>query len=439
MRKLITILAAAVVFSACSGGAEGTGGGAGGGSAGRAGGGVAGGSGGGSGGSGGTGGGGVAGGSGGGGAAGGSGGGGTAGGGGGGAAGGVGGGTQDAGVPGVPFVYVGSGNGAITVYKLDRGTGALTTQGAVDGGANPSFLAIDPGKRFLYAVNEGGAPGSSFIAAFEINRGTGLLQPINRQSSQGSGPAHVSVDQTGRWVFAANYGGGTVAVLPVGVDGGLGVATDTKAAGMNAHQIQTDPSNRYVFVPCLGVNRVVQYLFNADAGTLSANATPFFGTDGGAGPRHLALHPDGKFAYLINETNSTLQALAFDAATGRLSGLQTVSTLPAGFTGNNTCAEVFVHPNGRFVFGSNRGDDSIVTFSVNQTTGLLTLIGHTKTGGTMPRNFAVDPAGTVLLAANQTSGTIVSFRIDVDAGTLTNLGQSKAVNSPAFVGIVELP
>ncbi|MBS1152321.1 MAG: pgl 2, partial [Myxococcaceae bacterium] len=152
-----------------------------------------------------------------------------------------------------------------------------------------------------------------------------------------------------------------------------------------------------------------------------------------------AFHPGGQFAYLINELSSTLQALAFDSGTGRLSPLQQVSTLPAGFSGANTTAEVFVHPNGRFVYGSNRGHNSIVAFSINETTGLMTLIGHTPTGGATPRSFAIDPGGTVLLAANQGSGTVTSFRVNVDAGTLTSLGQSKAVNSPAFVGIVYLP
>jgi 6-phosphogluconolactonase len=435
---MLRALLAVALISSCSSGSDGSGGGVGGGSAG----GGSGGSGGGS--AGGGAGGGAAGGGGGatgGGVGGGSAGGGTGGSGGGGSggSGGAGGGTADAGLPKIPYVYVGSGNGVVSVYKLDRTTGALNGQGSTDAGPNPSFLSVDPQHRFLYAVNEGGTAGTSFIAAFEINPATGLLTPLNRQSSQGSGPAHVSVDQTGHWVFAANYGGGTIAVLPVLSDGGLGAATDTKTAIPNAHQIQSDATNKFVLVPSLGSNTVKQYLFNADAGTLTANATSVFGTDAGAGPRHLALHPNGKFAYLINETNSTLQALAFDSATGRLSGLQTVSTLPSGFTGANTCAEVFVHPNGRFVYGSNRGDDSIVIFAIDTTTGLLTLVGHTKTGGQTPRNFGIDPGGTILLAANQQSNNVVSFRIDPDAGTLTNLGQVKTVNAPAYVGVVELP
>jgi 6-phosphogluconolactonase len=341
-------------------------------------------------------------------------------------------------ITGTPYVYVGSGNGIVSIYTLNVGSGALADAGSINAGPNPSFLAVDPQKRNLYAVNEGGA-GTSMIAAFSINPANGLLTLINKQPSQGNGPAHVSVDQTGRWVFAANYGGGNVAVFPVGVDGGLGPFSDTDASGANAHQILTDPTNKFVVVPTLGTNRVVQYVFNADAGTLTNNAVPFMMTAGGAGPRHLAFHPGGKFAYLINETASTMQALAFDDVTGRLTSLQTLSTLPVGFGGNNTTAEVFVHPNGRFVYGSNRGHNSIVAYAINQTTGMMTLIGHTLTGGTIPRSFAIDPAGTVLLAANQNSGTVTSFRIDVDAGTLSSLGQSKAVNSPAFVGIVYLP
>jgi 6-phosphogluconolactonase len=429
--RVLGLLAAGLLVAGCGtpGGTDagsvggGAAGGSGGGSAGGTGGGTAGGSGGG-----------TAGGSG-GGTAGGSGGG-TAGGSGGGAAGGSGGaGGGGSTVAGVPYVYVGGSNGIISTFKLDRASGALAAQGTVNGGPNPSFLAVDPAKRFLYAVNEG-SPGA--MVAFEINRTTGLLKKINQQPTQGNGPTHVSVDQTGRWVFGANYNSGSVVVLPVGIDGGLGPASDTKSPGNNAHQIQSDPTNKFVLVPCLGSDRVAQYVFNSTTGVLTANTVPFFSTDAGAGPRHLAFHPNGKFAYLINETSSTLQALAWDDTTGRLSALQQVSTLPANFTGGNTTAEVFVHPNGRFVYGSNRGDDSIVVFAVNPATGLLTLLGHTKTGGMTPRNFGIDPGGTVLLAANEQSGTVVSFRIG-DGGTLAALGQSANATGPNYVGIFDLP
>ncbi len=341
-------------------------------------------------------------------------------------------------ITGTPYAYVGSGNGVVSIYTLNVATGALADAGSVNAGPNPSFLAIDPAKKYLYAVNEGGS-GNSAVASFAINPTNGALTPINSQPSQGAGPAHVSVDKTGKWVFAANYGGGTVAVFPVRPDGGLGPFSDTDASGMNAHQILTDPTNKFVVVPTLGENHVVQYVFNSTTGTLTLNSVPYLATDGGAGPRHIAFHPTGKFAYLINEKSSTLQALAFDDVTGRLTPLQQVSTLPAGFSGSNTTAEVFVHPNGRFVYGSNRGHNSIVAFAINPMTGTLTLLGHTPTGGNTPRSFGIDPAGTVLLAANQDSNSVTSFRIDVDAGTLSALGQTKTVNSPAFVGVVYLP
>ena len=422
MKKIFAVVVAAVVLVGCGGtGASGAGGGAGGTGGGVGAGGGAGGTGGGAGGTGGG-----AGGTGGG--AGGTGGGGV----------GTGGGSGGGAPTGTPYVYVGSGNGLVSIYTLNLATGALADAGFVNAGPNPSFLAVDPQKRNLYAVNEGGG-GNSAIAAFKLNPANGQLTFVNSQPSQGNGPAHVSVDQTGRWVMAANYGGGTVAIFPARPDGGIGAPSDTDATGPNAHLILTDPSNKYVVVPTLGNDRVVQYLFDSDAGTLTNNAVPFMATDAGAGPRHLAFHPSGKFAYLINEKSSTLQALAFDGTTGRLTSLQQLSTLPAGFAGNNTTAEVFVHPNGRFVYGSNRGHDSIVAFSLNQTTGMMTLVGHTLTGGSTPRSFGIDPGGTILLAANQSSGTVTSFRIDVDAGTLSSLGQTKNVNSPAYVGVVYLP
>lgn len=331
------------------------------------------------------------------------------------------------------LAYVGSGNGNITAYAVNANTGAMTMLGATNGGTNPSFLAFDVPRARLYAVNEGN-PGQ--IAAFELRADAGLAL-INRVSSQGAGPAHVSVHPSGRFVMAANYTGGNVAILPVR-DGGLGAASDTDASGGQAHQIISDATGRFVYVPCKAADHVAQYRFDADAGTLAALSPATVSTANGAGPRHLALHPGGQWAFLINELDDTMTSMRV-AADGRLTPVDTKSTLPAGFSGNNTCAEVQVHPNGRFVFGSNRGHNSIVSFSFDETSGALTLVGHTPTGGATPRHFDLDPSGRLLLVANQGAGNVHALRIDPTTGVLTPLGQQAMVNSPAFVGMTLLP
>jgi len=331
--------------------------------------------------------------------------------------------------------FVGSGNGNITAYTVNISTGAMGLLGSTPGGANPSFLAFDVPSGRLYAVNEG-SPGQ--IAAFALGSDAGL-RLLNRVSSQGNGPAHVSVSPDGRYVFAANYSGGNVAVLPVRPgDGGLGPATDTEASGGQAHQIISSADGTRVYVPCKAADHVAQYAFNADAGTLTPLNPPTVATANNAGPRHMALHGNGRLAFLINELNSTMTSMRVETD-GRLTPVDTKSTLPAGFSGSNTTAEVQVHPNGRFVFGSNRGHNSIVTFSVDLNTGVMTLVGHAPTGGNTPRHFDVDPSGQLILVGNQGSGNVHALRIDANTGLLTPLGQQAMVNSPAFVGMTPLP
>jgi 6-phosphogluconolactonase len=333
----------------------------------------------------------------------------------------------------VPFVYVGGGNNLISVYRLNPSTGALTFQSSADGGNNPSFLAVDPAAQRLYAVAEGTA---GRVVAYSINQTTGALTPLN-SAAAGNGPAHLSVDATGRFVLVANYGGGTVAVLPV-TGAGVGAAVSTQSPGPMAHQIITDATNRFAVVPTLGADAVFQYAFDPDGGALTPNPVASVATANNAGPRHIAFHPNGRFAYLINETDDTLTAMAWNATTGRLTPLQTLSTLPNGVAGNtNTCAEVVVSPSGNFVYGSNRGHNSIVTFALDADAGTMTLVGHTPTGGSTPRNFTVDPSGTLMLVANQGSSNVVAFR--VDGGSLSSLGVVATPNSPAYVGVVYLP
>lgn len=346
--------------------------------------------------------------------------------------------STDAGAPLGPLVAYVSGYGPnVAWYSVDESSGALTAKGSVKSiGNSPSFLAWNRSRTNLYAVEEAAA---GRVAAYAIDGKTGALTYLNDVSSKGNGPAHVSVDATGTWVFVANYGDGTVAVLPVTAGGALGDAVDTKAPGANAHMIVADPSNHFVFVPCKGADLVAQYVFDAAKGTLTPNAVPSLATAAGAGPRHLAFHPNGKWAYLIAENASTVSTLAFDATSGRLSTQDTVSTLPAGFMGSNTGAEISVHPTGTWVLASNRGDDSIAVFTVNASTGKLTMLGTTtKTAGKTPRDFTLTPSGALLYAANQGSGTVTTLRVD-GSGALTPLAAALTAQAPSFVGVLRLP
>lgn len=340
---------------------------------------------------------------------------------------------------GETWVYVGTYTGkeskGIYRLKLDLSDGALENEGVVAEVKNPSFLAIDPKGRRLYSVAEietfeGKKAGG--VAAFEIDPDSGALSKLNEQSSGGPGPCHLVVDRLGKAVLVANYGGGSVAVLPIDPDGRLEPASafvqhegrsvnPRRQEKPHAHSINVDPSNRYAFVADLGVDKVFVYRFNADDGALEPNDPPFVATPPGGGPRHFALHPSGKFAYANNELTSSVNAFAYDAGVGALTLLQTVSTLPpeSRDDSDNTTAEVQVHPSGRFVYVSNRGHDSIAVFKVDEDSGKLEIFEYTPTGGKVPRNFGIDPTGRFLLAANQDSDNVVVFRIDEEKGGLT--------------------
>jgi 6-phosphogluconolactonase len=327
--------------------------------------------------------------------------------------------------------YLGARDG-IHVYAHDPETSALTPLSSTEAGSYPSFLTVAPDRRHLYAVNE---PGDA-LASFAIGEG-GSLSLSNRVACPG-GPCYVATDRTGHFVFAASYDGGTAYVFPVLADGSLGPARQTLEPGPCAHCIVTDPSNRFAFTACLGSDRIVQYVFDAKAGELTPNEVPFVATAKGAGPRHIAFHPSAKYAYVINELDSTMGAYAFDERTGRLSPIQTITTLPAGFSGKNDCADVHVAPSGRFLYGSNRGHDSIVIYSIDETTGHLELFGHEPTGGKTPRNFGLDPSGRFLYAANQDSNTVVSFRVDETSGKLTRLATLGTSAAPYYIGFARL-
>jgi 6-phosphogluconolactonase len=331
------------------------------------------------------------------------------------------------------IAYAGGYASTITWFSVDGATGALSLAGSMASfGSSPSFLARNAAMTNLYAVDENSA---GRVGAYAIDADSGALSFLDAVSSGGNGPAFLSLDATGKFVLVANYNDGTVAVLPVGAGGRVAPATDVRTVGSEAHMIVADPTNKFVFVPCKGADYVAQFLFDAGSGTLTPNAVPHVMTAAGAGPRHIAFHPNGRLAYLINETGSTMTAYALDATAGTLTEIETLSTLPPGFSGTNTAAEVWVHPSGRWVLGSNRGDDSIVVFSVAPSTGTMTLVGFTKTGGKTPRDFTFDPTGTWLYAADQDSSLVVPFRFDADRGSLTPLGGTVGVSNVSFVGV----
>ena len=348
--------------------------------------------------------------------------------------------------PGPVTVYVGTYTDGTSrgIYRLtfDAATGTMTEPALAVETKNPSFLALHPSGRFLYAVGEissFGGQKTGAVSAFAIDPKTGDLALLNQQSSEGAGPCHLVVDKTGGNALVANYGGGTVAVLPIGEDGRLKPASSVRAhegSGPNkgrqekphAHGIYLDAAERFAFSPDLGADRVFVYRFDAAKGTLEPHgAAPL---DPGAGPRHLAFHPSGKYAYTINELLSTVSAFAYDPAKGALTPLQTVSALPPGFSGTSWTAEVEVSRDGRFVYGSNRGDDSLAVFRVDAATGRLTPAGHAPVGGKYPRHFTIDPSGRFILAGHQGSGTIAVLRLDPATGLPSLTGSTVKLDKP---------
>lgn len=347
--------------------------------------------------------------------------------------------------------YTGGESKGIYIYHMDAATGAMVPAGVGEGAVNPSFLALHPGGRFLYAACETGnfaGRKTGAVAAFAVEPKTGALTLLNQESSEGTSPCHVVVDKSGKNLLVANYSSGTAAVLPIREDGRIGPATSVvkhegssvnkrRQEGPHAHSINLDAANRFAFVADLGLDKVMIYRFDAGKGTLAANDPPSASTTPGAGPRHFAFHPRGHFAYTINELNSTVTAFGYDEARGALAEIQSVRTLPEGFQGENSTAEVQVSPDGKFLYGSNRGHDSIAAFAIDAETGKLRLIGHEPTQGKSPRNFAIDPTGTYLLAANQDTDNVVVFRIDAQSGKLQATGHSIKVAAPVCVEMMK--
>jgi 6-phosphogluconolactonase len=348
--------------------------------------------------------------------------------------------------------YTDHGSKGIYAYRFDSATGGSTSLGLAAESTAPSFFAIAASGTYLYAINEiskfDGRP-TGAVSAFAIQPMTAKLTLLNQVPSRGAGPAHIALDRSGKYALVSNYDGGSIALFPVLEDGRLGEATafvqhqgssvnKERQEGPHAHAAAFSPDDRFVIVADLGLDQLLVYRFDAARGTLGsdpqiAKAAP------GAGPRHLVFDSAGRHLYVINEMQSTVVTYAYDAANGTLSELQILSALPKGFARTSEAAEIEIHSSGKFLFASNRGDDSIAVFAVNAKDGTLTPVEIDSTGGKTPRNFALDPTGSWLLAANQDSDDIVVFRVDPASGHLTRSAPELHVPSPVCVRFVPGP
>lgn len=338
------------------------------------------------------------------------------------------------------YLYVGTytrkGSEGIYVFRFNTQTGDFAPVGVAKGVSNPSFLTISADKRFLYAV--GGASADS-ARAFAIDGKTGQPSLLNAQATGGKGAAHIAVDKTGKWVLVGNYTSGSLSVFPTQADGSLGkVAQVIQHEGKSidperqtkpyVHSVNVAPNNTDVFVPDLGIDKVMTYNLDAKTGQLTPANPPFTAVTPGSGPRHFTFHPNGKFAYVIQEMGSAVTGFTYSK--GQLNAIQTVSTLPGGYTGRKWSADIHISPDGKFLYGSNRDHESLAIFSIDQKTGKLTFVGHQPVNGKTPRNFAIDPTGNFVLVANQDSDNITIFKRDKQTGKLTATGKEIAVSMP---------
>jgi 6-phosphogluconolactonase len=356
------------------------------------------------------------------------------------------------------FVYVGtytqegSESKGIYAYRFDSATARLVPIGLAAESTNPSFLAVHPNHRFLYAVNEVSnyqGEKSGALSAFAIDRATGNLTLLNQVATRGGDPCYISFDKTGKYVLVANYAGGSVAVFPVLEDGRLGAASafiqhsghgtnPQRQEAPHAHSIDLSPDNRFALVDDLGLDETLAYGFDSAKGSLTTSPDATAKAEPGAGPRHLAFTPAGKFAYVISEMASAVSAFRYDPATGGLRKLQTISALPKDFSGHSEAAEIQVHPSGKFLYASNRGHESIAVFAIDRTMGTLTPIEYVSTKGESPRYFEIDPTGSLLLAANEKSDNIVAFHINPQTGRLTPTGKKLEVSQPVCIKFVPI-
>ena len=348
------------------------------------------------------------------------------------------------------LVYVGTYTGphskGIYGYRFDSASGKFTSLGVAAEVENPSFVVTGPHHRFAYAVTEIGNSGKTdgSISSFAIDPKTGSLKFLNKVDSGGGGPCHLVVDHTGRMLFVANYGSGSVASFALRPDGGIGERTGfdqhhgssvnpQRQKDPHAHSVVLSPDNRFLFVPDLGLDKIFIYRVDAAKRTFAANNPAYAQVDPGLGPRHFVFGPGAKFAYAVCEMGSRVVVFAYNQAAGSLKSLQTISTLPAGFTGEDNSAEIQVDSRGRFLYASNRGSDSITVFRIDPEKGTLTKIEVAPALGKIPRNFVIDPTGKFLIVANQKSDQMVVFAINRQTGQLKPTGQTVDVSSPVCI------
>ncbi len=348
-------------------------------------------------------------------------------------------------------VYVGTytrgESKGIYSFVLDTASGTLSSEGLAGEVENPSFLAIHPSNNYLYACGELSKfkdQASGALTAFKIDAATGKLERLNDAIAGGTSTCHVNISRNGRYAVVANYGTGSCAAFAIGPDGRLGERTAFfqhqgssvdagRQKGPHAHSVNFDRQNRHVIVADLGLDQVLVYKFDPNTGAMSPNDPPFAKVKPGSGPRHFSFHPSGKYAYVINEMACTVTGFRWDARKGTLEEIETVPTLPVPVQKSYSTAEVVAHPSGRFLYGSNRGHNTIAVFQIDQNTGKLTTVEHKSTKGEIPRNFAIDPTGQFLIAANQNSSTIVNFRINPASGALEQVGEPHAAPFPVCV------
>jgi 6-phosphogluconolactonase len=343
--------------------------------------------------------------------------------------------------------YTGAGSRGLYTGTLDFAAGTLSDPRVAAEAEQPSFAAFHPNGAFLYAVNEhevfDGQP-TGTISAFAVDTVTGGLAFLGRQVSHGASPCHVAVEAQGRHVLVANYHGGSVASFPINGRGALGPATTVvrhsgsgpdraRQEQAHAHSAHFDRTGRFVLAVDLGIDKVLVYRFDGDTGALTPHDPPYAALPPGSGPRHLAFHPSGPYVYVDNELSATVTAFRYDGDLGRLTEIETRPTLPADFSGANTSAEIQCSPDGRHLYVSNRGHDTIALFAVDAATGRLTPGGHVSTRGRAPRHFAIEPSGRYLVAANQDSDKVVLFRRDAASGGLEPTGSEIHLSRPVCV------
>lgn len=338
------------------------------------------------------------------------------------------------------LTFIGNYGTDLPAFRLDTTSGKLTSVGSLATTKTPAWLTISPNGKFLYAINEQ----ANSVSAFALDAKSAKLTPLNKVDTKGKGPCHGAVDHTGKALFVANYGSGSLESFVLNPDGSIGdrasfiqnegsSANKSRQAGPHAHSANISPDNRFLVLADLGLDKLLVFKIDPATAKLTPNDPPFTSVKPGSGPRHYAFSPDARFGYVIDEMGNTIIGFAYDKKNGTLKEIQSVSTVPDDFHGNNTTAEIYMSPDGRFVYGSNRGVGTIAVYSVDKSSGMLKKIQDAATGGTTIRSFGIDPTGKFLLAGLQEKNTLVEFRRDKDTGKLTLTDVKVDANTPVCV------